>query len=195
MKIDEAQQAIKDILPEKRYIHSVGVSETAGKLAEKYGANEKKARLAGMLHDIVKYFSDDELKAMILRKPGTWSDCLEYSDKLWHAPAGAIYVEKMYGIADLDILNPMIYHTTGRKQMTLPEKIIFLADYIEPSRDFPGVDEVREAAEQNLDTAVLLELQKTITHLLSKQQSVYPKTFEAYNDLVREQNKQENSMR
>jgi predicted HD superfamily hydrolase involved in NAD metabolism len=187
MKIDEAQQAIKAILPEKRYVHSVGVSETAGKLAEKYGADERKARLAGMLHDIVKYFSDDELKAMILSKPGTWSDCLEYSDKLWHAPAGAIYVEETYGIVDLDVLNPMIYHTTGRKQMTLLEKIIFLADYIEPGRDFPGVDEVREAAEQDLDTAVLLELQKTITHLLSKQQSVYPKTFEAYNGLVREQ--------
>ncbi|MFT8310011.1 MAG: bis(5'-nucleosyl)-tetraphosphatase (symmetrical) YqeK [Sporolactobacillus sp.] len=187
MRIDEAKKTIKEILPEKRYIHSVGVSQTAGELAKKYGGDEEKARLAGMLHDIVKYFSDDELKSMILRKPGTWSDCLKYSDKLWHAPAGAIYVQEQYGVNDSDLLNAMIYHTTGRKQMTLLEKIIFLADYIEPNRDFPGVDEVREAAKQDLDHAVLLELQKTITHLLSKQQSVYPKTFEAYNDLVQEQ--------
>ncbi|MCL1630440.1 bis(5'-nucleosyl)-tetraphosphatase (symmetrical) YqeK [Sporolactobacillus sp. CPB3-1] len=184
MKIDEAEQAIKKILPEKRFVHSVSVSETAGRLAKKYGGNEEKARLAGMLHDIAKYFSNDELKAMILSKPGTWHDCLDYSDKLWHAPAGAIYVQEKYGIDDSDLLQAMIYHTTGRKQMTLLDKIIFLADYIEPGRDFPGVEEVRKAAEMDLDTAVLLELQKTIMHLLNQQQRVYPKTFEAYNELV-----------
>ncbi|MCO7175657.1 bis(5'-nucleosyl)-tetraphosphatase (symmetrical) YqeK [Sporolactobacillus kofuensis] len=187
MKINEAEQAIKAILPEKRFRHSVGVSETAGRLAEMYGANKEKAELAGMLHDIVKYFSDDELKTIILRKPGTWSDSLDYSDKLWHAPAGAIYIEETYGIKDPEILNAVIYHTTGRKQMTLLEKIVFLADYIEPGRDFPGVDEVREAAERDLNLAVFLELQKTIIYLLSKSQSVYPKTFEAYNDLVQQQ--------
>lgn len=186
MKIEEAEKAIKAILPEKRYRHSVGVSETAGMLAEQYGGDKDRAKLAGMLHDIVKYFSDDELKTMILRKPGTWGDCLDYSDKLWHAPAGAIYIEETFGITDSDILNAVIYHTTGRKQMTLLEKIIFLADYIEPGRNFPGVDEVREAAKQDLNQAVFLELQKTITHLLSKSQSVYPKTFEAYNDLVQQ---------
>ncbi|WP_028982555.1 bis(5'-nucleosyl)-tetraphosphatase (symmetrical) YqeK [Sporolactobacillus terrae] len=194
MQIDEAEQAIKEILPEKRFVHSVGVSETAGKLANRYGGDVYKARLAGMLHDIVKYFSDDELKAMILRKSGTWSDCLKYSDKLWHAPAGAVYVQDKFGIDDPDILNAIIYHTTGRKEMTLLEKIIFLADYIEPNRSFPGVDTVREAAERDLNEAVRLELQKTIAYLVAKQQSVYPKTFEAYNDLVMKNDKKTNEV-
>ncbi|WP_100488655.1 bis(5'-nucleosyl)-tetraphosphatase (symmetrical) YqeK [Sporolactobacillus pectinivorans] len=190
MKIEEAERAIKDLLPEKRYRHSLGVSETAVKLAEKYGADVEKARLAGMLHDIAKYFSDEELKAVILRRSDISDDFLNYSDKLWHAPVGAAYVQEHMGIDDREILDAMTYHTTGRNEMSLLEKIIFLADYIEPGRDFPGVDVVRETAAVSLDDAVLQELQKTIIHLLEKRQSVYPKTFEAYNDFVKK-----NSMR
>ncbi|GAY76328.1 hydrolase, YqeK [Sporolactobacillus inulinus] len=78
--------------------------------------------------------------------------------------------------------------------MTLLEKIIFLADYIEPNRSFPGVDTVREAAERDLNEAVRLELQKTIAYLVAKQQSVYPKTFEAYNDLVMKNDKKTNEV-
>lgn len=184
MNIEEAEQAIRDILPEKRYVHSLGVSETAGKLAEKYGADPYKARLAGMLHDIVKYFPDDQLKRIILRRADISNDYLAYSVKLWHAPAGAAYVQENYGIDDREVLNAMAFHTTGRKSMTDLEKIIFLADYIEPGRDFPGVDEVREVAGRSLDEAVFQELQRTIIHLLNKRQRVYPETFEAYNDLV-----------
>lgn len=184
MRIEEAEKAIKEILPEKRYKHSVGVSKTAEKLAKQYGANCDKAKLAGMLHDIVKCFSDEQLKAIILRSTDVSHDYLDYSDKLWHAPAGAVYVKETYGIDDQEILDAMTYHTTGKKNMTLLEKIVFLADYIEPGRDFPGVDEVRQAAAENLDTAVYLELQKTVIHLLEKEQRVYPQTLEAYNDLA-----------
>lgn len=184
MKIEEAQRAIRGILPEKRYVHSLGVSETAGKLADKYGADRGRAELAGMLHDIVKYFSSEQLRAIILRRPDISDDFLQYSDKLWHAPAGAAYVQETYGIGDRELLSAMAHHTTGKKGMTDLEKIIFLADYIEPGRDFPGVDEVREAAGQSLDEAVFQELRQTITHLLNKRQRVYPETFEAYNDLV-----------
>lgn len=188
MKIEEAERAIKDLLPEKRFRHSVGVSETAVKLAEKYGADVEKARLAGMLHDIAKYFSGEELKAVILRRSDISNDFLNYSDKLWHAPVGAAYVQEHMGIDDREVLDAMTYHTTGRNEMSLLEKIIFLADYIEPGRDFPGVDVVRETAVVSLDGAVLQELQKTIIHLLEKRQSVYPKTFEAYNDFVKKFN-------
>ncbi|MDD9147615.1 bis(5'-nucleosyl)-tetraphosphatase (symmetrical) YqeK [Sporolactobacillus sp. CQH2019] len=184
MKIEEAEQAIRNILPEKRFAHSLGVSRTAGKLAEAYGADTDKAKLAGMLHDIVKYFPDDQLKKIILGRSDISDDYLNYSAKLWHAPAGAAYVQEHYGIDDREVLNAIIYHTTGRKGMTDLEKIIFLADYIEPGRDFPGVDEVRAAARHSLDEAVYQELQRTIIHLLDKRQRVYPKTFEAYNDLA-----------
>ncbi|RYL91555.1 HD domain-containing protein [Sporolactobacillus sp. THM7-4] len=185
MKIEEAQQAIKEVLPEKRYLHSLGVADTAEKLAEKYGADSEKARLAGMLHDIAKYFSKDELEAIIRRRTDIPDDYLDYSDKLWHAPAGAAYVQERFGLNDREVLSAMTYHTTGRKNMTKLEKIIFLADYIEPGRDFPGVNEVRKTAGESLDEAVFQELQRTIIHLLEKRQSVYPETVEAYNDLVR----------
>ncbi|CAM3105411.1 bis(5'-nucleosyl)-tetraphosphatase (symmetrical) YqeK [Sporolactobacillus spathodeae] len=184
MELMEAEQAIKALLPSKRYRHSLGVSQTAGKLAAKYGADRDKAELAGMLHDIAKYFPDDALTAMLQRRPDYGTDFLSYSDKLWHAPAGAIYAEEKCGIDDTEILQAILYHTTGRAGMSLLEKIIFLADYIEPGRDFPGVDEVREAAKHDLDEAVFLELQKTTIYLMEKRQRVYPKTFEAYNDLA-----------
>jgi predicted HD superfamily hydrolase involved in NAD metabolism len=184
MKIEEAEETIRALLPEKRFRHSIGVSETAGRLAEKYGSDVKKARLAGMLHDIAKYFPDDQLAAIIRRRKDVPDDFLEFSDKLWHAPVGAVYAEEKLGITDREILDAITYHTTGRKKMTLLDKIIFLADYIEPGRDFPGVDEVRKAAESDLNEAVYQELQRTMMHLLEKRKSVYPKTFEAYNDLI-----------
>ncbi|MFX3616023.1 MAG: bis(5'-nucleosyl)-tetraphosphatase (symmetrical) YqeK [Sporolactobacillus sp.] len=189
MKIEEARQAIEKILPDGRYRHSLGVSETAGKLAEKYGADKEKAALAGMLHDIAKHFSDDELKVIIERRQDIDNDFLDFSDKLWHAPAGAAYVQETYGIEDPEILQAITYHTTGRTAMSLLEKIIFVADYIEPGRDFPGVNEVRETAKESLEEAAFQELQRTIVYLLEKCQRVYPKTFEAYNDLARRKNR------
>lgn len=190
MKIEEARQAIKELLPEKRYTHSLGVSSTAGRLAEKYGADREKAELAGMLHDIVKYFPDEKLRIMIERRPDISNDYLQYSHKLWHAPAGAVYVEETFGITDREILNAIINHTTGRKGMSALEKIIFLADYIEPDREFPGVDEVRAASVDSLDGAVIEELRRMIVHLLDQRQRVYPDTFNAYNDLVQAENNQ-----
>jgi predicted HD superfamily hydrolase involved in NAD metabolism len=190
MKIEEAQSTIREMLPDKRYRHSLGVSETAGKLAARFGADVDKARLAGMLHDIVKYFPDKKLKQLIEQHPNISNEYLSYSNNLWHAPAGAAYVEQTLGVKDRDILNAIIYHTTGKKDMTRLEKIIFLADYIEPGRDFPGVEDVRKAAENSLDEAVFEELLRTITHLLDQHQRVYPDTFFAYNDLVGSQNNQ-----
>lgn len=185
MEIEEAKRVVEKMLPEKRFRHTVGVSRTAAALAERYGASKEKAALAGMLHDIAKYFSDDQLKAIIKRRPDITDRYLHYSSKLWHAPAGAAYVQEQLGIDDPEILNAMTYHTTGKRQMSVLEKIIFLADYIEPGRDFPGVEPVRQAAEKSLDGAVIMELRQTIMHLLEKGRSVYPDTFDAYNDLVR----------
>ncbi|MCI1882213.1 MAG: bis(5'-nucleosyl)-tetraphosphatase (symmetrical) YqeK [Sporolactobacillus sp.] len=191
MKIDEARAAIRKLLPDKRFRHSLGVSETAGELAERFGADPEKAKLAGMLHDIAKYFSDRQLAEMIRKRTDYPDDCLNYSDKLWHSPAGAIYVEETFGIVDPDILHAIRYHTTGRPQMSLLEKIIFLADYIEPGRDIPAIDEVRRAAETDLNEACFLELQRTIIYLLQNRQRVYPLTFEAYNDFAKRKNTNE----
>jgi predicted HD superfamily hydrolase involved in NAD metabolism len=111
-------------------------------------------------------------------------DLLDFHSELWHAPVGSYLVEQEAGITDREILDAIAYHTTGRIGMTLLDKIVYLADYIEPGRSFPGVDEVREMAEKNLDVALIQAVRNTIVFLMSKKQAIYPDTFHTYNDLI-----------
>lgn len=184
MRIEEAQKIVEGILPKKRFDHTLGVVETAKKLAERYHENIEKAALAAMLHDIAKFFSKEDMIEVIKRREDIPDDLLEYHLSLWHAPVGAAHVEEKWGVTDPGILNSIIYHTTGRKNMARLEKIIFLADYIEPGRDFPGVAEAREMASQDLDLGVANALGNTIVFLVSRHQQVYPDTIKAYNDLI-----------
>jgi predicted HD superfamily hydrolase involved in NAD metabolism len=183
MERNEALNIVKEQLTEHRYIHTVGVTHTAIKLAEKYGANVKKTELAAIFHDYAKFRPKEEMKEIII-KENMPADLLEHSTELWHAPVGAFLVKQEVGIDDEDILNAISYHTTGRLNMTLIEKIVFLADYIEPGRHFPGVDEVREIAEKDLNEACMMALKNTITFLLSRQQLIYPLTVQTYNEFV-----------
>lgn len=183
MERNEALSIVKKQLTERRYVHTIGVMETAIKLARKYGADEKKAELAAIFHDYAKYRPKEEMEKCIVEEYLP-ADLLTANIELWHAPVGAFLVEKEAGIKDNEILDAIRYHTTGRAGMTRLEKIIFLADYIEPGRKFPGVDEVRQLAEEDLDLALIKALQNTISFLLGKNQPIYPDTFHTYNDLV-----------
>lgn len=191
MDRNEALRIVKGQLPERRFKHTVGVMETAVALAKLYGADEKKAELAAIFHDYAKYRSREEMEKVILEE-NLPRDLLEHNIELWHAPVGAVLVEKETGISDEDILNSIRYHTTGRAGMTLLEKIIFLADYIEPGRNFPGVDEVRALARENLDLAMIKALANTISFLLEKRQLIYPDTIHTYNDLINKRRTNEN---
>lgn len=191
MDRNEALRIVKGQLPERRFKHTVGVMETAVALAKLYGADEKKAELAAIFHDYAKYRSREEMEKVILEE-NLPRDLLEHNIELWHAPVGAVLVEKETGISDEDILNSIRYHTTGRAGMTLLEKIIFLADYIEPGRNFPGVDEVRALARENLDFAMIKALANTISFLLEKRQLIYPDTIHTYNDLINKRRTNEN---
>lgn len=184
MDRNQALQLIKRHLPERRYIHTLGVTDTAVMLAKQYGADEQKAELAGIFHDYAKYRPKEEMVS-IIRSEKMPQDLLLFDSELWHAPVGAYLIKKEVGIADEEILDAIRYHTTGRPGMTMLEKVVFLADYIEPNRSFPGVEEVREAAKNSLDKAIVLALQNTIRFLLSKNQLIYPQTVETYNDLQR----------
>lgn len=183
MERNEALSIVKKQLTERRYVHTIGVMETAIKLARKYGADEKKAELAAVFHDYAKYRPKEEMEKCIVEEYMP-ADLLTANIELWHAPVGAFLVEKEAGIKDKEILDAIRYHTTGRAGMTSLEKIIFLADYIEPGRKFPGVDEVRQLAEEDLDLALIKALQNTISFLMEKNQPIYPDTFHTYNDLV-----------
>lgn len=178
-----ALEMVKAQLTEHRYTHTIGVMETAITLAKKYGADEKKAELSAIFHDYAKFRPKEEMKKIIIEQ-GMPSELLQYNSELWHAPVGAFLVEKEAGISDKEILDAIRFHTSGRVRMTLLEKVIYLADYIEPGRHFPGVEEVRAMAQESLNTALIKSVQNTIMFLMKKGQPVFPATFHTYNDLV-----------
>ncbi|WHX99387.1 bis(5'-nucleosyl)-tetraphosphatase (symmetrical) YqeK [Neobacillus sp. DY30] len=186
MEREKALKIVKEQLTDHRYQHTLGVMETAIALAQKYGADEKKAEIAAIFHDYAKFRPKDEMKQIILDQNFP-RDLLDYHAELWHAPAGAYLVETEVGIKDRDVLDAIRYHTSGRPGMTLLEKIIYLADYIEPGRHFPGVDEVRVLSKENLETALIQAVKNTILFLMKKNQPVYPDSFLTYNDLVMRQ--------
>lgn len=184
MEREEALKLVKVQLTDHRYQHTLGVMETAIALAKQYGGDEQKAELAAIFHDYAKFRPKDEMKEIIIEQ-GFPQNLLEYNSELWHAPAGAYLAEKEAGIIDPEVLEAIRFHTSGRPGMTLLDKIIYLADYIEPGRHFPGVEEVRNVAKENLDKALIMAVKNTIIFLLKKNQTVYPETFYTYNDLIR----------
>ncbi|WP_018661378.1 bis(5'-nucleosyl)-tetraphosphatase (symmetrical) YqeK [Heyndrickxia acidiproducens] len=183
MERDKALQLVKAQLTERRYTHTIGVMKTAVQLAKKYHEDEKKAELAAIFHDYAKFRPADEMKQIIVDQQLD-ERLLAFHSELWHAPVGAYLVEKEAGIRDSDVLGAIRFHTSGRAGMSKLEKIIYLADYIEPGRSFPGVEEARRLAAKNLDEAVLYAAGHTIQFLAGKQQAIFPETFSLYNDLI-----------
>ncbi|SDN44370.1 bis(5'-nucleosyl)-tetraphosphatase (symmetrical) YqeK [Alkalicoccus daliensis] len=181
MNEQEALSAVKEALKPQRYEHTLRVTETAEQLCHVYGGNLQKIRLASILHDYAKYRSASEMRNTVKEEADLPDQLLDFGDELLHSFVGAFYVKKELGIADKDVLQMIASHTTGREQMSLEEEIVFLADYIEPGRTFPGAAEARKASKVSLEAGCLSALSQTITFLVSKRISVYPDTFAAYN--------------
>ncbi|WP_144939329.1 bis(5'-nucleosyl)-tetraphosphatase (symmetrical) YqeK [Paenibacillus sp. 32O-W] len=176
---------VREQMPEQRWLHTQGVMETSVELAGRFGADPVKADLAALLHDYCKYWPIEQQKKVI-EQAGLADDLLQYDKPLWHAPAGAWVAEQELGINDKEILDAIRYHTSGRPGMTLLDKIVCLADYIEPGRDFPGVEQIRSLAELSLERALIAGFDSTISFLLQKGQKVYPMTIMARNSLIDE---------
>ncbi|TPG72949.1 HD domain-containing protein [Brevibacillus laterosporus] len=176
---------VRSQMHEKRYRHTLGVAEVAKELAVRFGADPIKAELAGLLHDYCKCWEISRLRDYLLRYDFP-QDLLSGDKELWHAFVGAIVVHQELKIQDVEILQAIRYHTTGRENMSLLEKVVCLADYIEPNRNYPGLEEIRRLAKQDLNQALALALGGTICFLIEKKQRVYPLTLLAYNDLVKE---------
>ena len=172
MKRNKALEIVKKQITDHRYQHTLGVMETAIALAKRYGADEKKAELAAIFHDYAKFRDKDEMK-FIIQNQGMDPEFLNYNSELWHAPVGAYLVEKEAEVSDSEILDAIRYHTTGRPNMALLEKMIYLADYIEPGRNFPGVEEVREMAKKDLNQALIQALKNSI-RVFYEEKSSFP---------------------
>ena len=149
-------QKVQMQMSERRFRHVLGVEETAVALAAKYGADEAKASIAALTHDYAKERPNDEFE-LIIRRDGFDLALLNYGNEIWHGLVGADIVQRELAIDDEEILQAIRVHTTGAAKMSLLDKIIYVADYIEPGRDFPGVKEAREIALVDLDAAVAYE--------------------------------------
>lgn len=168
-------------LEEKRYEHTLGVADTAACLAMRYGCNIESAYVAGLLHDCAKCIDNDK-KIQLCKKYSVELSRVEIENPfLIHAKLGAAIAYNKYDVDDEDILNAIRFHTTGRPNMSLLEKIIFSADYIEPGRKkILGLDEIRETIFVDFDKAVYLILKNTLQHLHNKNQVVDDASNEAY---------------
>lgn len=183
MNFKEMDDAIRKELSKDRYEHTIRVYETAKILAKIYGEPLEDVKVAALLHDYAKCQSETRLREQI-EKYHLPQNLLQYNKELWHAPVGAMIAKEKFGVTKSTILHAIYYHTTGRKNMSTLELVIFVADYIEPRRNFPGVEEVRSLAKLDLKLAARKALQNTIVFLLRKDATVYPDTFLAYNELT-----------
>ena len=165
-------------LKHKRIPHVLGTEQEAIRLAERYGADVEKARAAALLHDCTKKL-DMPAQLALCEQYGIELDELEQKAlKLLHSKTGAAIARDVFGVDD-DIYSAIWYHTTGHAHMTKLEKIISLADYIEPSRDFPGVDTLRKVCYEDLDKGLLLGLEMTIEEMTAMGNPVHRATVEA----------------
>lgn len=181
---EEMKKYLNKNLTEARYKHSLGVMNTAVKLAEKYSADINKAKIAGLIHDCAKEMHKDKLFELYELESGEADKVLRNSPALLHGAAGAFIAKNTMGVQDKEILNAIKYHTTGRVNMELLEKIIYLADYIEPARNFDGVEKLRTLAFEDLDAALILSFDNTIEVVIKRGGLIHSKTVDARNYII-----------
>lgn len=181
LSIEEMKEYLKENLMEKRYIHTLGVAETAKKLASLNGVSEEKAEIAGLAHDIAKNISKDKMKEIIKENNVMLSKVEEVSANLWHSIIAPVEAKSKFKIKDEEILDSIRWHTTGKENMSSLTKIIYIADMIEPNRNFEGVEELRKVTFENLDRGVFCGLTSSIKVLLKQNLLIDENTMRARN--------------
>ncbi|MBC5824218.1 MAG: bis(5'-nucleosyl)-tetraphosphatase (symmetrical) YqeK [Candidatus Eremiobacteraeota bacterium] len=177
-------KTVREQLPRTRYRHVLGVARTAEKLAARYGASPLKARLAGMLHDIARAWRPEELFAYATAHGLAVSAAERTSPVLLHARVGADIARRRFGVDDPELLGAMERHTLAVPEMTTLEKVVYLADSLEPSRTFGGRDELAAACERSLDEGLLACVKGSLDHLMLRNIAFAPETVALYNELV-----------
>jgi len=186
MEYNEILVTLANELRPARFRHCRDVSQTAVRLAERWDADIEKSRLAGILHDCARSLKGEELLKTAKRYGMIPSQLELLQPALIHAPLGAIIAERRFGVADPQILQAIRRHTTGATQMTLLDKIIYLADCIEPGRNFTGVRKIRDLAMADLDAAVLSAYEHSLLFIVANGGLVHPNTVEGRNSLLME---------
>jgi len=186
MDYHEILVVLTNELQPARFRHSRDVCQTAVRLAERWGADIEKSRIAGILHDCARNLKGHELLKTARIYGLIPSECELIQPALIHASLGAIIAEKRFGVTDPEILQAIRRHTTGATYMTKIDKIIYLADCIEPGRKYAGVQRIREIADKNLDEAVLAAFDHSILFVIANGGLMHPNSLEGRNCLLME---------
>ena len=170
-------------LTDGRFQHCLRVEQTSRELAEANGVDPELAAITGLLHDYAKQRSDETF-IQLIHDRGLDPQLLSYGNGVWHGVVGAELIKDELHIYNEDILNAIRLHTVGAPHMSKLAQIVFMADFIEPKRDFPGVDDARQATHQSLADGVRYQIQHTLDYLVQKGAPVYPQTLATYNAWV-----------
>lgn len=180
---DELVAKLKNALTDSRFQHVLRVEQTAMDLAERNGVDVEKASIGGLVHDYAKQRPDKDFIEAI-KTYHLDPELLNYGNAIWHGVVGWLFVKTELKITDIDILNAVRYHTVGHQFMTPLEQIVYMADYIEPGRNFPGVDEARKITFDNLQAGVAYQTKQTLSYLVAHNKPVFPQTIVTYNSWV-----------
>lgn len=190
MTLEQMKQELEKRLKPSRFRHSLGVAETAVKLAKRFGADEERARVAGLLHDCAREFRNEDMVKEAEKRDIAIGEVERSMPLLLHADIGAVRVRELYGVEDAAISQAIARHTVGGPAMTVLDKIIWYADMIEPGRDFPGVDKLRELGRTaSLDAMMLAGLSHSIVFVVEKGHLIHPATVLARNEILLDQMK------
>lgn len=184
MTIEEMKAKLKIDLSPGRFQHSIGVMEECIRLAKFYNINKKKAEIAGLLHDCAKHLNNAEVLAIIEEKGLAVDDIQINAPALHHGIVAPVIAFEQYGVTDSEILDALYWHSTGRAGMTPLEKIVFIADYIEPGRKFDNLDKARKAAYEDINLCILMLADTTIEYVLKKGDFLHPNTIYTRNDAL-----------
>lgn len=182
--IDEYKKIIEERLSSYRYYHSLCVAESAKQLALRFNADEKKAELAGILHDVCKETAPEEQLELIKSADMKITPLELGNKKFYHQISGAAYAKAVLGINDDEIINAIRYHTTGRADMTLMDEIIYLADFISADRDYDDIDKIRSESEKGREYGLLYATRYTIKTVAEQGRILHPDTVALYNSIL-----------
>ncbi|MBU9789207.1 bis(5'-nucleosyl)-tetraphosphatase (symmetrical) YqeK [Lentilactobacillus sp. IMAU92037] len=179
----ELVEKLRNALTDSRFHHVLRVEQTAMDLADINGVDLQRASIAGLVHDYAKQRPDEDF-IQAIKTYHLDPELLNYGNAIWHGVVGWIFVKNELQINDIEILNAVRYHTVGHEYMTPLEQIVYMADYIEPARDFPGVDEARKVTFNDLKQGVAYQTKQTLSYLVENNKPVFPQTIITYNSWV-----------
>ncbi|MDD4850731.1 MAG: bis(5'-nucleosyl)-tetraphosphatase (symmetrical) YqeK [Gemmiger sp.] len=179
MTCEDAKKMVKQRLSAKRYRHTLNVEKMAVALAQHYGADTEKAALAALLHDSAKELPKEQLLQIFKENAIIAENAPQCPPPVWHGYAAAILCQTQWQVADPEILSAIRCHTTGKPNMSLLDKILYMADMISAERDYPGVEELRRLAFENLDIALCRALERTLQFVEEEGKTVDPQSAAA----------------